>query len=73
MPGYFDMQEIGLPCAKCGHKTPKTIAWLKSNDEFACAGCGSQIRIDAGDLAELRVRLAELEKKIGDIFPVRGE
>jgi len=41
--GFFDDQEISIPCQAegCGCETPKTVAWLKRNDEFTCPYCGT--------------------------------
>lgn len=35
--------EIDVPCPNCGTKTRKSIAWLRSNDEFLCRNCGTII------------------------------
>jgi DNA-directed RNA polymerase subunit RPC12/RpoP len=41
----FDNQSIDIPCPGCGHKTRKTIAWLKSHRHYTCR-CGSRIDLD---------------------------
>jgi len=35
--------EIDVPCSNCGTKTRKSLAWLRSNDEFVCRSCGTII------------------------------
>lgn len=41
MPGFpdYDRTTFGFVCPKCGHRTLKTLAWLKENSEYQCAGC----------------------------------
>ena len=46
----FEQQEIGIPCPKCGEKTEKSIAWIRSNNNFVCDGCGSAINVEADKL-----------------------
>lgn len=54
MSGYFDKQSIDIPCAS-GHKTKKTVGWIKANDHFTCASCGGEVSIDkTGLLADLK-------------------
>lgn len=45
MAGFLDDQEIEIPC-DCGHKTKKSIRWVKSYSSFVC-GCGTKISLDA--------------------------
>ena len=60
----FETSKINIPCPECGHKTKKTISWLKANDVMVCGGCSKQITLDRKDL------LAGLKKaeKILDDF-----
>lgn len=60
----FDSQEIGIPCPECGHKTSKSVAWIKTHDKMTCGGCGREITIeDKGFSAGLK----EFEKGVADI------
>ena len=44
MPGFLDGQSVEIPCPSCGHKTAKTVGWLKANHHFTCR-CGARIEI----------------------------
>ena len=45
--GILDGASIDLTCPDCGHKTPKTIGWLRHEpDSFECAGCGETVALD---------------------------
>jgi transcription elongation factor Elf1 len=57
----FENKTFGLPCPKCGHKTKKTLAWIKANDEFTCDGCGGVVRTDK---EKLLAGIDELESGI---------
>ncbi|ARD51689.1 hypothetical protein BHT24_10380 [Escherichia coli] len=61
--GAFDNQEITLPaCPKCGTKTKKKIAWLKSNKSFTCR-CGATINVNSSQLtSEIRMVEDKLKK-----------
>lgn len=65
----FEKAEIGIPCPKCSHKTNKTIAWIKSHDDFVCAGCGTTIVLEKkkllAGLKEVDKSVAELKKTLG--------
>ncbi len=63
MTGFFDQSEIAIPCAKCGHQTQKSIAWLKANAQFVCAGCGQVIRLESEELLR---GIKKAEKSIAD-------
>lgn len=67
MPGFFDSQSIDIPCPKCRKKHSKTVAWLKSHREIACA-CGSTISLDLdkflGPLKKIERDLASIPRKI---------
>jgi hypothetical protein len=41
----FDDAEIDLTCPQCGHKSMKTIGWIKANDAFTCDGCCDCIQV----------------------------
>ncbi|QQF02875.1 hypothetical protein [Sinorhizobium meliloti] len=65
----LETAEIGVPCPKCGHKTTKTIAWIKAHDDFACSGCGATIAVEANELVagiqKAEQSLAKLRKSLG--------
>ena len=42
----FESAEIRVPCPGCGHKSVKSLAWLKANDQFICDGCGKSVTLD---------------------------
>lgn len=45
--GILDDASIDLTCPDCGHKTSKTIGWLRHDpDSFECAGCGETVVLD---------------------------
>lgn len=60
MSGLFDNASIDIPCSECGHKTPKTIGWIKRHNNFACT-CGTNITLDGDDF---RRELAKVEKSL---------
>jgi predicted RNA-binding Zn-ribbon protein involved in translation (DUF1610 family) len=41
----LDDRELAFNCPKCGRENRKTIAWLKVNHSFTCAGCGAPATI----------------------------
>lgn len=65
----FEKAEIGIPCPKCGHKTDKTIAWIKANDEVTCGGCGSTIHLERENLLagldKVDKSIAKFRKSLG--------
>ncbi len=67
----FEDQKIGVTCPKCGHKTEKTIAWLKTHDKLTCAGCGSDVVIDSerlfAGIKEAEKAVAKFRKSIRGI------
>jgi DNA-directed RNA polymerase subunit RPC12/RpoP len=67
----FEKAEIGIPCPKCSHKTNKTIAWIKANDQVACGGCGSTIHLESekllSGLKEAEKSMAKLRKTMGSL------
>ncbi|WP_367354173.1 hypothetical protein [Agrobacterium pusense] len=67
----FEKQTLGLPCPKCGHKTEKTVAWIKSHDDFTCGGCGSTVRMEKEELLaglkKIDDSVAKLRKSLGRI------
>jgi len=48
MSGFLDDLEIPIVCSKCGHETPHTIGWMKSNRQFKCE-CGHMVEFGADD------------------------
>ena len=49
MAGFLDNQSIEIPCPDCGHKTAKTVGWIKANKKFICR-CGAQINLEIGPI-----------------------
>lgn len=50
-----DHADLPIPCPECGHETSQKIGWLKTNDQFPCAGCGKSITLDSAEfLRELQ-------------------
>jgi hypothetical protein len=62
MAGFLDDRQISIPCGNCGHKTKKSIAWIKRNHEFTCK-CGTQITLKAGQFTS---EIAKAEKALAD-------
>ena len=62
MSGTFDNQSISIPCPKCGHKTDKTVGWLKTNSQFACR-CGERVNVDA---SQFRREIAKADRALDD-------
>lgn len=52
MDGIFDKGVLGIPCPACGHKTKKTIAWIKANEQMICDGCGRTVTLECEKLIE---------------------
>lgn len=63
MPGLLDNAEIKIPCENCGHKTTKTIGWIKSNKEFKCS-CGTHITITTD---QFKREIVKVEKAYSDL------
>ena len=64
----FDDATIDIPCSNCDHQVPKTIAWLKTNSELLCPGCGSHIVLEnveelIGALDEADGAVAQLKRR----------
>ena len=37
---------ISIPCPKCGHEVEKSLAWLKTNDNFTCELCEGPVEVN---------------------------
>jgi hypothetical protein len=37
---------VDIPCENCGRKTPKSLRWLETHNEFVCGGCGTTIHVE---------------------------
>ena len=68
-PVMLDSETLEIPCPECGEKARKSIAWLKSNRQFTCAGCGSTINLQAEGLL---AGIEEVEKAIADLGKTLG-
>lgn len=61
--GFMDKAVIPIPC-KRGHKTKKTVGWLKQNREVTCGGCGRVSEIDADEYIR---NIRESEDLLSDV------
>lgn len=65
----LDTQSVDIPCPQCGEKTAKTVAWLKTETEFACDGCGATVSVNADEfragLKSVEDALARLGRGLG--------
>lgn len=59
----LDDTEIPVECPECGHKSRKTIGYLKASPEFACPGCGVTIKVN-GD--KLKLSTERVDQKVAD-------
>jgi transposase-like protein len=50
MAELFDSATLDIPCPGCEHVNPLTIAYLKANQQFTCAGCGKDVQIETDQL-----------------------
>ncbi len=62
--GTFDDQKMDVPCQKCGHKMPQTIATLKRNPLLTCSHCGKQTQVKADDLKR---ELDKVDRALDDL------
>ena len=67
MSGIFDSEKLAITCKNCGRETKKTIAWLKTHDQFTCK-CGTLTRLDksefTGNLRKADEAIAAFKRKI---------
>ena len=65
----FDQGKVAIPCPNCGHKTEKTVQWLKARNKFTCAECSRIVEVDRDQfLAEIKradQALAEFRESLG--------
>jgi hypothetical protein len=62
MVGQLDSGRVDLPCPECGYKNRKTVGWLKTHNQFVCAGC-RKVTIDTRGFRQgMRKVDAELDK-----------
>lgn len=64
MARLLDNQTIDIDCPACGHKSRKTVGWLKAHRDFACA-CGQTIHIEAD---QFRREIAKVDKAVDDLL-----
>jgi len=66
----FDSAEIDIPCPQCGHKTKKTVGWIKTHHHHVC-GCGFRVDLDADELlaglGQVGKTLDNLRRTVGKI------
>lgn len=71
----FDDQSIEIPCSGCGEKAKKTIAWIRANDRYVCAGCGVEIILERDKLLagldQANERIAKLMRDLPGSFGKR--
>ncbi len=60
----FENVELGIPCPGCGHKTPKSIGFIRANSVLVCAGCNEVVTVK-GD--ELIAGLDKADRSIADL------
>lgn len=60
----FDTASIDIPCPGCGHKTAQKFGWLKTHDQFTCAGCGNTVTVET---EQFRSALKRVDKAIADL------
>jgi len=54
-----------VTCPGCGQEAQKTIAWLKEDGHFLCAGCGNSVHFDgAAILSEMQPDFSDGVAKI---------
>ena len=63
MQTTLNKHELEIPCENCGHKTKKTIGWVKANTLFTCK-CGTQITLEA---SQFKREIAKVEKSLKDL------
>ena len=60
---------ISLPCSVCGHKTSKTVGWLKTYpDSLVCGGCGAKVALDPDTVRQTLKELAGVVDSFFDAF-----
>jgi DNA-directed RNA polymerase subunit RPC12/RpoP len=42
----FDDQITEILCTHCNQTSPKTIAWVRANDQYNCPGCNARIIVE---------------------------
>jgi hypothetical protein len=42
----FDDQITEILCTHCHQTSPKTIAWVRANDQYNCPGCNARIIVE---------------------------
>jgi DNA-directed RNA polymerase subunit N (RpoN/RPB10) len=62
MAGLLDNAPVAIRCSKCGHKTNKSVGWIKNNREFTCS-CGTIVCLDQEDF---KSKITELDKSFED-------
>lgn len=58
MAGLLDNSMVGINCPECGHKTNKSIGWVKNNKGFTCA-CGTNILLED---SAFKTKIDELDR-----------
>lgn len=66
---FDDGHLLPVPCPKCGHKSLKSVGWLKNNDSFTCEGCGLVIQFERDAFVHV---LNEMTKTIGSESMMSG-
>ena len=61
--GMFDNQTLDVTCPRCGKQVKKTVAWIKSHNEFTCSGCRNRVELDRDQFLD---GLAMAEKTLRD-------
>lgn len=59
-------QTIDLPCPGCGHKTSKSLSWIRENPEaYTCEGCGKTVVLDGA--ADITASLDSIDDAVADL------
>lgn len=67
MPGFLDNAEVEIPCPKCGKKTKERLGRLKNNPVLHCAGCGTEIQVNANGPGGLAQGMKSVDKSLADL------
>lgn len=67
MAGILDNAEVDIACSSCGRKGKQRLGRLKNNPPLRCAGCGTEIQINASGKGGLAQGLQSADKSLADL------